>query len=117
MFEVAASARIAAISEATVALSLAPVPKPLDADKSTTTSVESCRSSTNSLMKRWPRRAVTFQSMARTSSPGWYSRTSENSSPRPLKIEWYSPLKSDSTRPRVVSSMRCSWAVTSGVKT
>src|SRR6185503_2661729 len=36
-------------------------------------------------------REVTFQSMFRMSSPNWYSRTSENSMPRPLKTEWYSP--------------------------
>ena len=34
-------------------------------------------------------RAVTFQSMMRISSPGWYCRTSENAMPRPLKTEWY----------------------------
>ena len=34
-------------------------------------------------------RADTFQSMARTSSPGWYGRTSSNAMPRPLKTEWY----------------------------
>src|SRR5881227_3662768 len=38
-----------------------------------------------------PIRAVTFQSMERTSSPGWYSRTSSNDRPVPLKTEWYSP--------------------------
>ena len=36
-------------------------------------------------------RAVTFQSMMRISSPGWYCRTSENAMPRPLKTEWYWP--------------------------
>ena len=38
-------------------------------------------------------RAVTFQSMFRTSSPYWYSRTSLKAIPRPLKAEWYSPAK------------------------
>ena len=33
-------------------------------------------------------RAVTFQSIVRTSSPGAYSRTSANSIPRPLKTAW-----------------------------
>ena len=33
-------------------------------------------------------RAVTFQSIVRTSSPGRYSRTSANSMPRPLKTAW-----------------------------
>ena len=32
-------------------------------------------------------RDVTFQSMLRMSSPNWYSRTSENSMPRPLNTE------------------------------
>src|SRR5205085_9766813 len=50
-------------------------------------------------------RAVTFQSMLRTSSPAWYSRTSANSIPCPLKTERYSPVKSELTRPRVLSSM------------
>src|SRR3954471_12464251 len=49
-------------------------------------------------------RAVTFQSMLRTSSPGWYSRTSENSMPCPLNTERYSPVKSEFTSPRVRSS-------------
>src|SRR4051812_19931891 len=49
-------------------------------------------------------RAVTFQSMDRTSSPGWYSRTSENSMPCPLNTERYSPVKSEFTSPRVRSS-------------
>ncbi len=33
-------------------------------------------------------RAVTFQSIVRTSSPGAYSRTSANSMPRPLNTAW-----------------------------
>ena len=49
-------------------------------------------------------RAVTFQSMERTSSPGWYSRTSANSMPCPLNTERYSPVNSEFTRPRVRSS-------------
>ncbi len=114
---VAASARIAAISEAMTALVFVPVPKSLDADRSTISSAVSSRSSMCSLTKGRPRRAVTFQSIARTSSPGWYSRTSENSMPRPLKTERYSPLKSDSTRPRVRSSIRRTCAATSFEKT
>ena len=38
-------------------------------------------------------RAVTFQSMLRTSSPHWYSRTSLKAIPLPLKAEWYCPAK------------------------
>ena len=34
-----------------------------------------------------------FQSMLRTSSPYWYSRTSLKAIPLPLNAEWYSPAK------------------------
>ena len=94
-----------AISLAMRALDANPVPKSCDPERSTISRAVSSRSSTCCLMKRRPRRAVTFQSIARMSSPGWYSRTSENSSPRPLNTERYSPLKSDSTSPRVRSSI------------
>ena len=50
-------------------------------------------------------RAVTFQSMLRTSSPGWYSRKSSKSMPWPLKTEWYSPPTAARTMPRVISSI------------
>jgi hypothetical protein len=43
-------------------------------------------------------RAVTFQSIDRTSSPGSYSRTSSNSMPWPRKTEWYSPASCSFTR-------------------
>ena len=55
---------------------------------STASTTVSSRSSTNCLTCGRPVRAVTFQSMVRTSSPGTYSRTSANSIPRPLKEEW-----------------------------
>jgi hypothetical protein len=51
-------------------------------------------------------RAETFQSMARTSSPGAYGRTSLNAMPRPLKTEWYWPPRVSSTARRVAISMR-----------
>src|SRR5215218_10019744 len=52
-------------------------------------------------------RAVTFQSMVRTSSPGWYWRTSEKAMPRPLKTEWYWPASMSATTLRVrISSLR-----------
>ena len=44
-----------------------------------------------------PVRAVTFQSIARTSSPIWYGRTSSNSMPRPLNAEFHWPASSSST--------------------
>src|SRR5688572_26507125 len=113
----AANASTAASSDATSALDLAPVPNSLDAERSTIRRAVSSRSSTYSFTKGRPRRAVTFQSIDRTSSPGWYSRTSENSRPRPLKTEWYSPLKRASTSPRVRSSIRRTCAEISLEKT
>src|SRR4051794_13652909 len=60
----------------------------------------SSRSSTNRLTCGSPVRAVTFQSMVRTSSPGTYGRTSSNSMPRPLNTERYAPaITSDTWRP------------------
>jgi hypothetical protein len=63
-------------------------PKVPEAEASTSRTTVSSRSSTYFLTNGWPMREVTFQSMVRTSSPIWYSRTSENSIPRPLKTEW-----------------------------
>ena len=60
-------------------------------------------------------RAVTFQSIVRTSSPGWYWRTSMNSMPRPLNTEWYSPAKLSLTSFRVVISIRRILAISSFV--
>ena len=50
-------------------------------------------------------RAVTFQSMSRTSSPARYSLTSENDIPRPRKAVWYFPAKISFDRPRVLISI------------
>src|SRR3990167_4044791 len=44
--------------------------------------------------------------MERISSPGWYSRTSSNSMPRPLKTLSYCPAKTSVTIRVVVISMR-----------
>src|SRR4051812_3285501 len=52
-----------------------------------------------------PSRAVTFQSIERTSSPGWYSRTSSKFIPRPLNTLRYCPANAVSMIPRVRSSM------------
>ena len=113
----AESARMAAISDAITAFDRRPVPKSLDADRSTTRTAVSSLSSMCCLMNGRPRRAVTFQSIDRMSSPGWYSRTSANSRPRPLNTEWYSPLNRDSTNPLVRSSNRFTCCATSGEKT
>src|SRR5207253_2417563 len=53
-----------------------------------------------------PIRAVTFQSIDRISSPGWYGRTSEKAIPRPLNTEWYPPASVSCTARLVVISMR-----------
>ena len=65
----------------------------------------SSRSSSNTLTKGLWKRAVTFQSMSRTSSPNWYSLTSENAIPLPLKAEWYCPAKMFVLSPRVFISI------------
>ena len=96
----------AAISAATSAFPCGDNPAPCDALRSTAMSAVSSRSSTNTLTNGSPMRAVTFQSMARISSPGWYGRTSLNAMPRPLKTEWYPPASVSSTARRVVISMR-----------
>src|SRR6185312_7699306 len=43
--------------------------------------------------------------MVRISSPTWYSLTSLNDIPRPLKAVWYSPENSSCERPRVFISI------------
>src|SRR5262249_28740887 len=65
----------------------------------------SSRSSTNFFTNGWFMRAVTFQSMARTSSPGWYSRTSSKFIPCPLKTLWYWPPSVSLTSRLVRSSI------------
>src|SRR5262245_2821954 len=60
-------------------------------------------------------RAVTFQSIARMSSPGRDSRTSTNSMPVPLNVERYSPTNVVLMILRVLSSMWRSFFRNSGV--
>ena len=71
------------------------------ATTSTTSITVSSRSSTKRLTYGAPSRAVTFQSMSRTSSPGTYGRTSSNSTPRPLKTLCDRPANRSSTRWRL----------------
>src|SRR5262245_47167384 len=80
---------------------------------STARSTVNSRSSTKRLMNGAPMRAVTFQSMVRTSSPGWYSRTSSNDRPVPLKTEWYSPPSRVCTARRARSCRRRICRITS----
>jgi hypothetical protein len=63
-------------------------PKASEPETSTSRRRVRSRSSTYFFTYGEPRRAVTFQSMVRGSSPGSYSRTSANSMPRPLKTAW-----------------------------
>ena len=59
------------------------VPKSRLADMSTTIQVSSSRSAIICRTCGWVVRAVTAQSIRRTSSPGWYSRDSPGSEPGP----------------------------------
>jgi hypothetical protein len=78
----------AAISAATSAFDCRASPASCDALRSTAISAVNSRSSANTFTNGSPIRAVTFQSIERISSPGWYGRTSENAIPRPLNTEW-----------------------------
>ena len=93
LFLAAAKARTAQNSAASSFFSLLTVPNSPEALRSTANSTVISRSSTNRLMNGRPVRAVTFQSMARMSSPGMYSRTSSNCIPRPLNTLSYWPAK------------------------
>src|SRR5262245_30853247 len=99
-FSTADSASSADSSTAASSLLRRPDPKSCDALTSTSSITVSSRSSTNRLICGSPVRAVTFQSIARTSSPGTYGRTSSNSMPRPLNTDRYAPaMTSDTCRP------------------
>src|SRR5665213_3305444 len=97
----AEKARTPATSAASSRFVRSAEPKFSDALTSTSNKMVSSRSSVNFFTKAWPVRAVTFQSMVRTSSPGTYSRTSSKSMPRPLKTERYWPASESLTRRRV----------------
>src|ERR1019366_1365397 len=91
LLRMAEKASTEAISAASSRLDCAREPNKPEPLTSTTSMSVSSRSSTNFLMNGWFIRAVTFQSIARTSSPGWYSRTSSKFMPCPLKTLWYWP--------------------------
>ena len=93
LFSIAENASVAAISVITSCFESPTAPKFLLPLTSTTSITVSSRSSSYTLTYGWFWRAVTFQSMSRTSSPYWYSRTSLKVMPRPLKAVWYSPAK------------------------
>jgi len=87
LLRMAENASRLASSAAKSRLRAAAEPKFPDALMSTSRKIVSSRSSVYFLTNGLPARAVTFQSMVRTSSPGLYSRTSSKSIPRPLNTE------------------------------
>src|ERR1044072_1932267 len=93
------------------------VPKTELSLTSTSSITVSSRSSSNTLTKGWLKRAVTFQSISRTSSPNWYSLTSLKDMPLPLKALWYSPEKIWLERPLVFISRRLTFLSISAVST
>src|SRR5262245_26288135 len=117
LFATALNAMRAATSAATARLVCRCVPNRWLPLTSTAKRTVNSRSSTNRLMNGDPIRAVTFQSIDRTSSPGWYSRTSSNDSPVPLKTEWYSPPSSVWTARRARSCKRRICRITSAGST
>ena len=68
---------------ATSALRRSAVPKLMEAETSSTSHAVIARSPTWTRTCGSRKRAVTFQSMKRTSSPGWYGRMSASSVPEP----------------------------------
>ena len=94
---IAENASVAAISATSSRLSCARVPKASEPDRSTASITVSSRSSRNTLTCGSPTRALTFQSIERTSSPYMYGRTSSNSMPRPLNAERYWPASTSLT--------------------
>ena len=97
----ALNATIEASHAATSRLETLPEANSPERLRSTSNITVSSRSSRNFFTNGWFMRAVTFQSMVRTSSPGWYSRTSSKSMPAPLKAEWYWPANESDTSRRV----------------
>ena len=93
LLSIALKLSTAAISASRSRLVCTAVPKSPERLTSTRSTTVSSLSSSNTFTYGERRRAVTFQSMERTSSPQWYSRTSLNAMPRPLNAEWYSPAK------------------------
>ena len=78
------------------------VPNVIDADVSSRSHVSTARSATLTRTCGSPVRAVTFQSIMRTSSPGAYGRTCASSVPSPVAHERWSPASSPSIRRRTV---------------
>ena len=80
-----------AAPSATSALRRSAVPKCIDAERSRSSQAVSWRSGTSSRTCGTPLRAVAFQSMRRTSSPGSYGRMRSSSRPAPRPSPRWSP--------------------------
>ena len=78
---VSTRASVVATSISTVSFGRSVGPKPIDGERSSSSQAVSSRSSRNVRTWATSMRAVTFQSMWRTSSPGSYSRRSATSTP------------------------------------
>ena len=76
------------------------VPNVIDADVSSSSHVSTARSATLTRTCGSPVRAVTFQSIRRTSSPGAYGRTCASSVPSPVAHERWSPA----SRPSIAAA-------------
>ena len=88
-------------------LRCSPEPKLSEGLRSSKNQAVISRSSVNTLTCGCCRRAVTFQSMCRTSSWCWYSRRSARSRPVPrISVRW-SPCSQPSSRRITVHSSRC----------
>ena len=86
-----------ATPSATSAFLLSPVPNSIETEVSRTSHVTSTRSARSTRTCGSPVRAVTFQSIRRTSSPGAYGRIIASSEPVPRRLERKSPASSPST--------------------
>ena len=93
-----------ATPSATSALRRSAVPKPIEGVRSSTIQLTRTRSASCTRTCASRVRAVTFQSISRTSSPGTYGRTCASSLPRPSRCERWSPASRPSTRRPIDSS-------------
>src|SRR4029079_18543777 len=113
-WRVSTRARVVTTSTSTVRLSRSDstVPKSTDGLRSSRNQAVIARSSRNSRRYGVSIRAVTFQSMCRTSSPYSYSRRSAKSTPLPRNRLRESPCNRPSRRRTTVQSRR--WRTRSG---
>ena len=93
LFLVAENAKVAANSVTYSFLKAELDPKKLEPEISIINIIVSSLSSSNTFINVSLYLAVTFQSIALTSSPNWYCLTSLKAIPLPLNVDWYSPPK------------------------